>query len=162
MSNSETILFYKGLARRPRDVISNLLPWKVKRRWQREFSRIRQIRLKDIFKTTDATPLGVATKMPKVVRATRIALVAYALGLLAVGVSVFLDGASQVMEEYNATAAFIIAWNTFKFGVWKDEEAEPRWIGAMLMDSSKAFGVLITLAIIGHVLESAQAHVQAQ
>jgi hypothetical protein len=66
--------------------------------------------------------------MPKVVQATRFALIAYAIGLLAVGV----------------------------------DRPEPRWLRVTWVDSSKAFGVLIMLAIIGHVLSGAQAKVRGQ
>lgn len=100
--------------------------------------------------------------MPRVVRATRFALAAYAVGLLAVGVSIFSKGNSQIAQQYDAAASFILAWNAFRFGVLRDEDAESPWLRDTVLDSIKALGVLIALAIIGHVLDSAHAAVQPQ
>jgi hypothetical protein len=161
-SNRETLLFYKGLPRRPRDVVPGILPGELKRRWQREFSRLREVRLKDIFRDTEAAPQGVSSRMPRVVIATRFVLISYAIGLLTVGISVFVNGTSQVIEQYYATVAFILAWNGFRFGVLKDKEAEPRWMRTTLFDSSKAIGVLIVLAIVGNILQSAHTSVQVR
>jgi hypothetical protein len=98
--------------------------------------------------------------MPKVVRATRFALAAYAIGLLTVGVSATLRGTPQTIEQYYATIAFILACNAIKFGIWKDENSEPRWLRTTCLDSSKAFGVLIALAILGNLLTNAHTSVQ--
>jgi hypothetical protein len=115
------------------------------------------MRLKDIVGSPSDTPQGVAVRMPSVVQATRFALIAYVVGLIAVGTSVTLHGSSQTMEQYNATAAFIFSWNAFRFGVWKNERGEPRWLRTACIDSGKAFCILVALAVIGNILNSLKA-----
>jgi hypothetical protein len=162
LSNRETLLFYKGLARRPADVLPGLFPRELSRRWTRELDRLRRIQFRDIFERSKVVPQGVSVRMPQVVQATRFALAAYAVGLLAVGVSVFYEGTSQIMQQYDATASFILAWNAFRFGILRSEDVESPWLRDTVFDSTKAFCVLIVLAIVGHVLNSAQAAVQPQ
>jgi hypothetical protein len=159
ISNAETLLFYKGLARRPGDI------WRgrhdMPRRWRQGWERIRDLRPADLFASKQGeSPLGVATRMPRVVKATRLTLATYATGLLAVGVSALLSGGPQTVAQYVATMAFILAWEAFRFGVWNDEGSKPRWLRAALIDSSKAFGVLVILALIGNVLASVHASLQ--
>lgn len=159
ISNTETLLFYKGLARRPGDILNGLRD--LPRRWRQGWKRVRELRPADVFaRSSSEGPLGVASRMPRVVKATRLTLATYAIGLLAVGVSVLLHGSAQAVAQYVATIAFIIAWEAFRFGVWNDEGSKPRWLRAALTDSSKAFGILVILALIGHVLSSAQASLQ--
>jgi hypothetical protein len=98
--------------------------------------------------------------MPRVVRATRLTLAAYAAGLIAVGTSVLLHGGAQVTAQYIATYSFILAWESFRFGVWNDESSKPRWLRDTVMDSSKAFGALVILAMIGNALNSVRSAVQ--
>jgi hypothetical protein len=162
ISNRETLLFYKGIARRPRDVIPGLLPSELKRRWRQGAERIRKLRLQDIVKSPDETPLGVAEQMPEVVAATRVSLIAYAVGLIAVGASITVSGGSQTVEQYNAAAAFIVSWNTFRFGVWQVEAKESSWIRTTCIDSGKAFGVLVALALIGNMLSDLKKSVRPQ
>lgn len=160
ISNSETLLFYKGLARRPRDVLPGLQ--ELPRRWRQSWARVRQMRPADLFERgVNEGPLGVTSRMPRVIKATRLTLATYAAGLISVGVSALFHGGAQVIAQYIATAAFIIAWEAFRFGVWNDEESKPRWLRATLTDTSKVFGALIILALIGHVLNGAQASLQA-
>lgn len=159
ISNSETLLFYKGLARRPADVIPGLA--ELPGRWRRGLARLRQIRLPDLLSPPAQGPSGVAERMPRVVKATRLTLVTYAAGLVAVGVSVLLNGGAQAVAQYIATISFIVAWEAFRFGVWNDETSKPNWLRETFMDSSKAFGALVVLALIGHFLSSVQASVQA-
>jgi hypothetical protein len=162
ISNRETLLFYKGIARRPRDVTPGLLPRELKRRWRQGAERIRHLRPQDIIKRSDETPLGVAERMPRVIIATRTSLIAYVIGLIAVGASITVSGGSQTMEQYNAAAAFIISWNSFRFGVWKDEAKESRWIHTTCIDSGKAFGVLVALALSGNTLSDLKKSVRPQ
>lgn len=160
ISNTETLLFYKGLARRPRDILHSLHD--IPNRWHQGWSRIREVRPSDLFASKGGKgPLGVAARMPQVVKATRITLATYSGGLIAVGASALLDGTAEAVAQYMATIAFIISWEIFRFGVWNDEESKPRWLRAALTDSSKAFGVLVILALIGNFLSSAHASLQA-
>jgi hypothetical protein len=129
ISNTETLLFYKGLARRPRDILGGLHD--MPRRWRQGWERIGDLRPADLFASRPGGgPLGVTTRMPRVVKATRLTLVAYASGLVAVGVSALLGGGAQIVAQYTATMAFIIAWEAFRFGVWNDERSKPRWLRA--------------------------------
>jgi hypothetical protein len=160
MADADTLLFHRGLARRPRDVLPGLR--ELPRRWRQGWHRLRQIRPADLLRKPAGSPLGIAARMPRVVKATRLTVATYAAGLAAVGTSAVLHGAAQTVAQYMATLSFIFAWEAFRFGVWNDEHTKPRWLRASLADSSKAFGALVALAVIGNILSGVHAALQAR
>ena len=160
IADADTLLFHRGLARRPGDVLPGLR--ELPGRWRQGWHRLRQMRPADLLGKAPASPSGVAARMPRVVKATRLTVASYATGLVAVGTSVVLRSSAQITAQYLATLSFILAWEAFRFGVWNDEHTKPHWLRATLADSSKAFGVLVALAVIGNILSGLHAAVQAR
>ena len=61
----------------------------------------------------------VTDGLPEVVRATRTALGAFALGLAFTGVSVVLDGPWQAAFQWIATLTLVVAWAAVTVGVYQ-------------------------------------------
>lgn len=159
ISNRETLLFYKGISRRPWQIGDGIreIPSRARGAWQ----RLRSVRISHIFKRKEsAAPLAVAERMPRVVSATRGVLTSFSIGLIAVVVSVLVRQPMQAVPQYCATMAFILAWEFLRFGVAKDPSEEERWMKSALVSSTKAFGVLIILALIGNILGGLQGDIQ--
>ncbi|MEV4565169.1 hypothetical protein AB0K12_15495 [Nonomuraea sp. NPDC049419] len=152
MSNRETFLFYKGIAKPLK------LVWRRKRElitsWRAGARRFRALRLKDLIpkRAPVEIPLGIADRMPRVVRATRLTLVAFAMGLVSVGLSVITTRGWQVGYQYAAAAAFVLAWQAIRFGVWKDPSEEKHWVRGTLIGTAKAMGLLLSVALAGALL----------
>lgn len=83
LSNRETMLFHKGIAKRPLDVLSGLRPRLLRERWARGLARVRELRPRDLIERGDASPQGVTSRMPKVVQATRFTLVSVTIQVVA-------------------------------------------------------------------------------
>ncbi|WP_329079208.1 MULTISPECIES: hypothetical protein [unclassified Streptosporangium] len=153
LSNRETFLFYKGVAKRPLYVFTRLP--ELGASWRDGWTQLRELRPKDIIRrappSTNA-PSGVADRMPRVVRATRLTLGAFAFGLGLVGASIISEGGWRAGYQYGAVAAFVLAWEAIRFGVWKSPEDEERWLRAALADTGKAVAVLLGLALMGGVV----------
>ncbi|GAA4200867.1 hypothetical protein GCM10022252_54720 [Streptosporangium oxazolinicum] len=88
--------------------------------------------------------------MPRVVRATRLTSGSFALGL--VGASIVSEGGGRAGCQYGAVAAFVLAWEAIRFGIWKSPEDERRWLRAALVDTGKAVAVLLGVALAGGVV----------
>lgn len=120
-SNRETLLFYKGLAKRPGDVAPGLrnIPGDLRRR----FRDLRSLPLREAIgfrgSSEEVLPQGVAARMPRVVAATRWVLGIILVGLLFVLLSVLLSGGWQTAAEFVASTAFITGWSLFRCGIWK-------------------------------------------
>ncbi len=153
MSSRETFLFYKGIAKRPR------LLWRRRREllasWRAGARRFRTLRPRDLIprrSSAEEAPIGVADRMPRVVRATRLTLVAFASGLVLVGASVISAGGWRVGYQYAAATAFVLAWQAIRFGVWKDPAEEKHWVRATLIGTTKAMGLLLSVALAGALI----------
>lgn len=157
-SNRETLLFYKGLAKRPREVLPGLrtIPGDFRRRFQ----DLRRLPLREAlgFRQADGEnlPLGVAAHMDRVVTATRWVLGSILIGLLFILLSVLLSGGWQTIAEFVASTAFITGWSLFRYGIWKEEDSD--WIREGLREGIKASAVLIffgfTSGLIGATTQS--------
>ncbi|MEV6160243.1 hypothetical protein AB0L53_58910 [Nonomuraea sp. NPDC052129] len=150
LSNRETFLFYKGIAKRPGLVCRR---WReLLKSWREGLRRFRAIRPRDLIPkraSAEQVPSGVAERMPRVVRATRLTLVSFALGLALVVASVIAEGTWGAGYQYAAAASFILAWEAIRFGVWKSPDDEKRWLRAALIDTGKVMGVLLSVAFAG-------------
>ncbi|MGP3931300.1 hypothetical protein [Nonomuraea sp. KM88] len=91
----------------------------------------------------------MADRMPRVVRATRLTLVSFAVGLALVAASVIAGGNWGAGYQYAAAAAFVLAWEAIRFGVWKSPDEEKRWLRAALIDTGKVMGLLLSVALAG-------------
>jgi len=158
LSTSETLLFHKGVARRPRQVWPGVK--ELSGRYRRGAARLRGLRPRDVLRKSEERPAGVAARMPRVVYATRITLVSFLVGMLAVGVSVLVGKDIRAVPQYVATICFILAWDVLRFSVWKDPDRVPRWLRAAIIDAVKAFVVLVILAIIGDTIDGGMKGVQ--
>ena len=49
--------------------------------------------------------------------------------------------------QYSATTAFAFAWNSLRFGVWKDASEQPRWFRTVVVDTSKGMTFIVALAL---------------
>jgi hypothetical protein len=150
LSNRETFLFYKGIAKRPRLVIRR---WReLLESWKEGLRRFRTLRPRDLLPkrvSAGQAPSGVAERMPRVVRATRLTLVSFALGLALVAATIITEGNWRAGCQYAAAAAFVLAWEAIRFGVWKSPDEEKRWVRATLIDTGKVMGVLLGIAFAG-------------
>lgn len=151
MSNRETLLFYKGMAKRPRDVIPGLL--RFRRKFKQDWEAIRSISIRTVFAPSDA-PEGVASRMPRVVLSTRFALLSASAGLALVIPSAVVGGGVRRGLQYFATTLFLYAWNLFRFGAWKSAREEPSWRKAASVDTLKAMTVLVIAALLGGILQA--------
>lgn len=152
MSNRETLLFYKGVAKRPGDIKPNLRGFANK--LARDWEIIRSISLRAIFSAAPGVE-GVTSRMPRVVLSTRFALISVAVGLILVIVSVIVDGDTRRWLQYSGTTLFLYAWNLFRFGAWKPPKEEPAWRKAATVDTLKAVAVLVLVALLGGMLQGA-------
>ena len=150
LSKRETFLFYKGIAKRPRLVFKR---WReLLASWREGLRRFRALRPRDLIPKrafVEHAPSGVAERMPRVVRATRLTLTSFAFGLILVAASIITEGGWRVGYQYAAAAAFVLAWEAVRFGVWKNPHEEKRWVRATLIDTGKAMGVLLGVALAG-------------
>ena len=152
-ADRDTLLFHRGLARRPRDVIPDLrsLGGQLRYGW----SALRNLSIRAIVNGSPKRAVqpapGVSARMPRVISATRVALLAFALGLIIVGTSILFTHhrTAQAVLQYCATFAFIIVSNALRFGIWKNPDDEPEWSKAMVVDSVKALAVLLLIAVAG-------------
>lgn len=147
LSNRETLLFYKGIARRPGDVWRGVpaLP----SRFSDGLRLIRDMSWRDVMLGSGSSPSGVTERMPRVVTATRWTLSAFAAALLLVVITVFFpDGPWRRSFQYLSTASFFLAWSAVQLGIWKKPEDEPRWKWAAIRNTLKAVGMLVVVALI--------------
>lgn len=158
LSNRNTLLFHKGIARRPGTVVKDLP--EVWRQFIQGFRNFNGLSIRRIFSASTHGPVGVSARMPRVVRATRTTLVAFGIGLVLTGVSVILSHVSQALTQYTATTAFMVAWNSLRFGIWRDPTIEPRWIRTTAVDTGKGISVFIGLALISLLLTNLNAAAQ--
>lgn len=152
MSNRETLLFYKGVAKRPRDVIPSLRRYRQK--FRQDWEAIKGVSFRSLVSGGTVIPQGVTARMPRVVQATRISLLFAAVALAFVIVSAVVGGDLRRWVQYCSTALFVYAWNFFRFGAWKPPGEESRWLKSALVDSSKAMSVMIALGFVAGILEN--------
>jgi hypothetical protein len=150
LSNRDTLLFHRGIAKRPRDVLVDAPRFRA--RFRSGWTAFRQLSWQSLLVIPPDPVAGVAARMPTVVRATRFALLAFGVGLFLVGLSVTADGGAQHAVQYSATASFVLAWDAMRFGIWKDPADEPRWLRAAVVDTVKALLVMFALALAGLLL----------
>jgi hypothetical protein len=132
-SNQSTLLYRKGFARPPMDVIRFLPAWyrAASGQWHRLVEVWRELRsgqwswrrLVGVEKSPEIRP-ALAGTLPGVIGATRVALLLCASGLLAVGVAELLGTGARTALQYAAALSFVATWAVLKEGIWL---AEPRW-----------------------------------
>src|SRR2546430_5862144 len=117
LSNRQTLLFYKGIARRPGDVFRDMpqLPGEL---W-RGVLTLRRLSFRTLFRPSTGAPTGVAVRMPYVVRATRFTLLGFGIGLILVIVSVLLAGGWGGTVPDSATPASPFSRSSAPFAVWE-------------------------------------------
>ena len=152
-SNRETLLFYKGIAKRPRLVWRRFPSFLVQLPigWR----RFRQVARNDLFRRRpNSGPTGVADRMPRVVRATQLTLISFSVGLILAIISILLGQKTgwRAGVQYSSTAAFVLAWDFLRFGIWKEPKSEPRWLKATLTDGAKSMSLLIILAVFAGLI----------
>ncbi|MFF3669596.1 hypothetical protein [Microtetraspora malaysiensis] len=150
LSERETFLFYKGIAKRPKLVFKRRR--ELLASWREGLKQFRALRLIDLIPnrvSVKQAPSGVAERMPRVVHATRLTLGSFALGLILVAASIVTEGGWRTGYQYAAAAAFVLAWEAVRFGVWKNPDNEKRWVHSTLIDTGKAMGVLLSVALAG-------------
>jgi hypothetical protein len=162
LSNRETFLFYKGIAKRPSLVYRRRCElWAS---WKEGIRRFRTIRPRDLIPKRShekQVPTGVADRMPRVVHATRLTLASFALGLILVAASIVAGGDWRVGYQYGAAGAFVLAWEAIRFGVWKSPDEEKRWVRATFIDTVKVIAVLLVVALAGALVAQVDERVEA-
>lgn len=159
LSNRETLLFYKGIAKRPH------LVWRRFPEFLRQlpagWSRFREVERDDLFRRSPHDgPIGVAERMPRVVQATQLSLSSFTVGLFLAIIAILLGRSVgwRTGVQYSSTAAFIAAWDLLRFGIWKESDEEPRWVKATLVDTAKSMALLVVLAVASAALLAAAGH----
>ncbi|MBO0885519.1 MAG: hypothetical protein J2P17_35335 [Mycobacterium sp.] len=150
LSKRNTLLFHHGIARWPRDVVRDLFRETIPQ-LGRDLKQLRKLQPKRLVPNrggiTDV-PRGVADRMPQVVRATRIAIVAILAGLALTAISVILTGGWQRIVQFGATAGYAVAWNHLRFGAFnKDDKIRKNFITAAVKDTLKSMAVFVAIAL---------------
>jgi hypothetical protein len=126
-SRKETLFYYKGFARWPRDVFRRL-PEVFKDHWKKARQRVdglRTIGLRGLLMGTPAgTYVAVAGVLPSVILATRVVLLLSLVSLIAVIVAVAVPSVVAPPFEYVATYGFLAALAITRVGIWRGES---RW-----------------------------------
>jgi hypothetical protein len=159
-SRSIGLLYYRGYARRPSEV-RRLVPELItdyRNRWKELREQVRQWRSGERSET-DAVirRSGVAPSVATTREATKVALVAAAIGLLCVGLALVLrENPSEkislrVTVEYYAALLFFLAVSVTHNGVWGERQNRmlvPRddWLRRSVKETSRAFGLAIFCA----------------
>jgi hypothetical protein len=86
-----------------------------------------------------------------------VTLAAFGVGLILAIISILLGQSTgwSIGVQYSSTAAFVVAWDSLRFGIWKDPGSEPRWLKSALTDAAKSMSLLIILAIVAGLLAAA-------
>lgn len=132
-SQQSTLLYRRGFARPPGDVIRFIPNWYriVRSRWRRlrvvaselRGERWSWRRLLDPGKSSDTHPV-VSDVVPRVIHATRAALLSVAAGLILVAAAELAKGDIRSFLQYMAALCFVCTWAVMKDGIWA---AEPNW-----------------------------------
>lgn len=148
-----TLLYRRGFARPPGDVIRILPAWS---REVLELVRVARRRLQAVHATPQhwrailwpAAPLvgGVADRLPVVIRATRASLYTVATGLLLVAITVALPAAAKQYANYASALFFVCTWALLKQGVWL---AESQWLRLAAKDSWRWAWPFLLFSVLG-------------
>jgi hypothetical protein len=149
-SERETLLFYRGYAKRPRDV---RLGWAdfsadLERRLARAQEALSPGALKRVFRTPSSAAAlsGVSARAPRAMLASRLFLLSLSTGLGAIVMSIVATGSQRAFAEYLAFSSFVFGWNYLRNGLLGDADG---WIGATATQSLKLVGVFLLLTAIG-------------
>jgi hypothetical protein len=132
-SHQSTLLYRRGFARPPGDVVRFLPTWyhAVRSQWSHLQEAWREVRterwtwrrLLGVEKPPEVHQ-AVSGNLTEVIRATRIALGSFAVGLVSVGIAELLGTGGRTFLQYTAALLFVCTWAVTKEGIWA---AEPRW-----------------------------------
>jgi hypothetical protein len=153
---SSTLLFKRGFARPPSDVLRYLPTW-----WRenQELGRDIGARLQEIRLTPGSwrtvlwpskTVEGVADRLSIVIPATRASIYSVTVGLVVVVIAVLLPPAVAEYINYVAALCFVVTWAVLKEGIL---QADARWLSLAARDTWNwawpflAFSVLGGLAV---------------
>ncbi|MGW2664431.1 hypothetical protein ACWCW7_26025 [Nocardia tengchongensis] len=154
------LLYYRGFARPPRNVIGFWRTWMSERRdgLTKLVSQFRQVGgLRSFFAgTVDSTVrVGVSDRLPQVIWASRLTLLLAITGLALVGFAVWRNyGPDEVLVNYTATFAFIAAWAVARSGIWDGATATsanpPRgdWLRKAALHSVRWFGSFMIISVL--------------
>lgn len=113
------LLYQNGYARKPWDV-ARIVPEFARKTYDRlRGASVRRraavaARPEDLWKRKN----DVADGLPEVVRATRAALTAFAVGLAFTGVSILFEGPWQAAFQWLATLTLVVAWAAVNAGIY--------------------------------------------
>jgi hypothetical protein len=146
-SERSTILYYRGFARRSRDLFRAAVVRDYLQRARDRWHGIKQ----GLFPSVDENEQRIATSalLPNVIRATRLTLGLVALGLGLVIASLAVPSWIGVIFEYCATYSFIIALAVTRSGIW---EADNRWYARSLGTSAKWIVGLTLIATLSGLI----------
>jgi hypothetical protein len=128
---SSTLLYRRGFARPPSDVLRFLPDWwrETQQRWREARGRLRHVRTspgswRTILWSHSPLSEGVADRLAVVVVATRTSLYLVACGLCLVVLAIALPSGAAQYVDYAAAVCFVMTWAVLKEGVWLADE---RW-----------------------------------
>ncbi|GEM32352.1 hypothetical protein NN3_33590 [Nocardia neocaledoniensis NBRC 108232] len=155
------LLYYRGFARPPRDVVGFARTW-----WDERLSDIKALwrQLQDagavdlrVILRGPAGPtarVGVSDHVAQVIRATRVTAVLVVIGLLMVGYMVWKHLGSKYWLNYTATYAFLAAWAVVRFGIWASisegapTEEAASWPKQAAKAATKWFVAFIVISVL--------------
>lgn len=147
----DTLLYRNGYTRRPVDVLRILPDY-----WYRLRAVVVGVRRRivggSLPEADDGGPpvleadLAVTGDLETVVRATRFALVVFAIGLLTAVVAVPFDGSLRIVLQYVSTLALVMAWAATSTGFFRRDDA---WLSGACVTAAKWWArIFVPVAVI--------------
>ena len=152
---TSTLLFRRGYARPPTDVLRYLPTWwrESREQWRDVQARLHEIRMTPSSWRAVFWPVrtieGVADRLSIVVPATRASIYAIALGLFVVVIAVISPSTVAEYVNYVAALCFVVTWAVLKEGVlqadakWRSLAAKDVWNWAWPFLSFSVLGGLV-------------------
>lgn len=150
--SASTLLYRRGFARWPKDVVRFAPTWwsETKESWRTTRRRLSSIwhspgAWRSILWPTAPPVEGVADQLPVVIRATRCSIYNVIAGLVLVCVAVFVPAPHDGYLDYMAGVCFMFTWGVLKEGVWL---AEPAWLRRAAKDTWGWFWPFLIFGVV--------------